>query len=106
MSEMARWTYVNKLQVKPKGEVDRWGDVVYGEPYSLMADYAADSELTTASTGEQFVSRHVIYCEDERPKVGDLIYIPLVDEWQEIKAITAWPMGAFGDPKPDFKLVT
>lgn len=106
MSEMARWTYVNEVRVKPYIGMDRWGQAEYGDEYTIMCDYAAVSELTTAQTGEQFVSRHAIYCEDERPKVLDMIHIPLIDEWQEVKALTAWPMGSFGDPKPDFKLVT
>lgn len=106
MSEMARWTYVNEVQVKPFLGIDRWGAPEYGPEYTIMCYYAAVSELTVGAGGEQFVSQHVIYCEDPRPKTRDLVFIPMVNEWQEVRANGGWPMEAFGDPMPDFKLVT
>ncbi|AZV95469.1 glycoprotein [Bordetella sp. J329] len=55
--------------------------------------------------GAEFVSRHIIYTEDRRPKRLDLIQFDGSDGWEEIRDRTEWDMSPFGDT-PDVKLVT
>ncbi len=109
MSSIARWSYVNVARVKPfESEGDTWqGKPLYGEEYEILCDFAIKSEQMRDDRGMEFVSRHIIYTEDKRPKFRDLILLPMSAGWEEIRAHAGWPMGAFGEPdSPDFRMVT
>lgn len=108
MSSLGRWTYVNVAQVKPFEGMDMLtGEITYGEEYDILCDYAIKSEQVIANDGAEFVSKHVIFCEDQRPKYLDMIKLPMSETWEEIKAHGGWPMAAFDEPdSPDFRMVT
>lgn len=112
LSSIARWTYINTATVRPFLGINNWGgEVTYGEEYSIACTWSAESEIQSGmggqsgSQGEEFVSRHIIYTEDRRPKRLDLIKFDGSDGWEEIRDRTEWDMSPFGDT-PDVKLVT
>lgn len=108
MSSIARWSYTERATVRPF--VSRNGatnQVIYGEPYEIMCDFAAKAEQFRDEKGNEFVSRYLIYTEDQRPKAFDEITLIFPDtKPQEIRAKTIWPMSAFQGDIPDFLLVT
>lgn len=86
--------------------MDDWtGATVYGDEYEIACGWIADSTQQRDQTGAEFISRHIVYTEDARPKYLDLVQLAGQEEWQEIRSRTEWEMNAFNDT-PDFKLVT
>ncbi len=112
MSSIARWSYKNTATVKPFVSIDDWsGKTVYGPEYTITCNWTADAEQAretggqSGARGAEFVSKHIIYTEDARPKYLDLIMFDGSDGWEEIRAVTGWDMAMFNDT-PDYKLVT
>lgn len=106
MSSIARWTYTNIAKIRPFVGIDDWtGQSSYGEEYEIACTWSAETEQQRSADGAEFVSRHVIYTEDRRPKRLDLISFDGSDGWEEIRDRTEWDMSPFGDT-PDVKLIT
>lgn len=105
MSKIARWSYKNTAMVQPFIVADEYGKNTYGEPYQIKCTWQAMSQAATTPAGVEFVSRHVIYCEDARPKYLDLIQLNGQTEWEEIRAYGMDDMSMFNDT-PDYKLTT
>lgn len=106
MSSIARWSYRNTAKVQPFISIDEWsGEIVYGDEYTIKCSWIAESSQQRDQLGAEFVSRHIIYTEDERPQYLDLIQLGDQWEWQEIRSRTEWEMKAFDDIS-DFKLIT
>ena len=112
MSNTANWSYTNTATVRPFVAVDLMsGKTTYGDPFDIACTWAASNEMEREAGGQsgahgaEFVSRHVIYTEDPRPKYLDLIQFEGSDGWEQIRARTSWDMSLFGET-PDFRLVT
>lgn len=112
MSSIARWSYKAKAIVRPFVSMDDWtGATIYGDEYEIACNWTAEAEQVREAGGQsgargvEFISKHIIYTEDPRPKYLDLIAFDGSDGWEEIRSITAWDMAMFGDV-PDYKLVT
>lgn len=106
MSEIARWSYANTATVKPFLSIDLMSGVTnYGPEYTIACNWIAESTQQRADDGAEFISRHVIYTEDARPKYLDMIRLGDSEEWQEVRSKTSWDMNMFQDSM-DFKLVT
>lgn len=105
MSDIANWSYTNTATVRPFLERNQWGKNSYGPEYQIACTWRAKSMQATTPAGQEFVSRHVIYCEDARPKYLDLIQLNGSTDWEEIKGHAADDMSMFGDV-PDYVLTT
>lgn len=106
MSDTANWSYEHEITVKPFVSMDQRTKVKnYGTEYVVKCNVIGVSEQHRDANGQEFVSRHVIYLEDPRPKFLDMVYIAEADSWQEIRAKTYWDMDMF-EETPDYKLVT
>lgn len=111
MSKIARWTYTNTATVKPFLAKDKYGGVTYGEPYPIKCTWTANGtqgqgvRSATTPMGLQFVVKHMIYCEDARPKYLDMVQLNGHAEWEEIKSHTEWDMSPFKD-SPDYLCIT
>lgn len=106
MSEIARWSYKSVALIRPLLERDAWSkEPIYGAEYQIYCTWIAESNQQVDAVGREFVSRHVIFTEDSRPKYQDLIMIPDVTDWEVVRSVTQWDMAAFSDI-PDYKLVT
>lgn len=112
MSSIASWSYANTATVKPFASRDDWeGGETYGAEYEIACTWEAKSEQMrseggkSGAQGAEFMSRHMIYTEDLRPKRLDLIRLGDSPEWEEIRDRTEWDMSPFNDV-PDVKLVT
>lgn len=106
MSTTANWTYTNTATVEPfLGEDLFNGGTSYGEPFDIACTWVTKSEQRQDDRGKEFVSRHVIYTEDARPKYRDRITLNGAAIAEEIRAVTGYDMSFFGE-SPDFELVT
>lgn len=106
MSSISRWSYANVATIKPFLGINDWtGEINYGAEYEIACTWAAESVQQRGNDGAEFISRHVIYTEDLRPKKLDLISFDGSDGWEEIRDRTLWDMSMFDDV-PDVKLVT
>jgi len=106
VSNTASWSYTNTATVKPFVSIDLMSGVtVYGAEFQIACTWTAESTQHRDSNGAEFVSRHVVFTEDARPKHLDLISFDGSNGWQEIRSVTNWDMSPFGET-PDFKLVT
>lgn len=112
LSQTANWSYTNIATVRPFLSIDLMNQkAIYGEEYQIECTWAAKHEQVRdmggqgGSQGAEFVSRHMIYTEDKRPKFLDLIQFDGSDGWEEIRSVTNWDMSFFGE-EPDFLLVT
>lgn len=112
MSAIARWSYQNTATVKPFVSIDLYaGKTVYGPEYEIACGWAAEAKQEretggqSGARGAEFISKHIIYTEDGRPKELDMILLNGRTDWEEIRAVTMWEMAAFNDT-PDYKLVT
>lgn len=112
MSTTANWSYANVATVRPFVEINMdTGKTTYGDEYEIACTWEAKSEMVReiggqgGSRGAEFVSRHMIYTEDKRPKYLDMIMFDGSDGWEEIRSVTNWDMSFFNE-EPDFLLVT
>lgn len=112
MSATANWSYTNKAKVKPFSSIDMVsGATIYGEEFEIACTWEAKSDQVreaggqSGARGAEFISKHMIYTEDARPKYLDMIQLEGSDEWEEIRSVTNWDMSFFGE-EPDFLLVT
>lgn len=106
MSTTANWSYTNVATVRPFVEINMdTGKTTYGDEYEIACTWAAKSEQVRDENGAEFVSRHMIYTEDKRPKYLDMIMFDGSDGWEEIRSVTNWDMSFFNE-EPDFLLVT
>lgn len=112
MSSIARWSYANVATVHPFVSIDmKTGVTVYGPSYEIACSWAAESKMERETGGQggargaEFVSQHVIYTEDLRPKYLDEIEFDGSNGREQIRATTQWDMSPFADT-PDRKLVT
>ncbi|KAA0910681.1 hypothetical protein [Pusillimonas sp. ANT_WB101] len=112
MSKIAAWSYKNTAKVRPFVSRDDWnGTTNYGTEYEIACNWTANGEQVremggkAGAGGAEFVSKHIIYTEDARPKYLDLIMFDGSDGWEEIRAVMAWDMAMFNDT-PDYKLAT
>lgn len=108
MSSLANWSYTNTIRVRPFLSMDGMTQSsTYGPEYEIACGWIAKAEQMRADNGAEFVSRHIVYTEDARPKYLDLVQLPGIDGWQEVRSKTAWEMSAFGAGElTDFMLVT
>lgn len=111
MSSVARWSYKNIATVKPFISLDQWtGQAIYGPEFGIACTWTAGAEQvreTGGQSGAEFVSKHLIFTEDTRPKYLDMIMFTGSDGWEQIRSVTSWDMSSLGEPdSPDFKLVT
>jgi hypothetical protein len=107
MSSIARWSYKASATVLPfiskNGQTNQ---NVYGEPYEILCNYTAKAEQRRDDKGNEFVSQHLIYTEDSRPKYMDKITLDYAGATpQEIRSRTVWDMELFADTH-DYLLVT
>jgi hypothetical protein len=106
LSATANWSYTNVATVRPFLSIDLMSqETLYGPEYEIACTWAAKSEQARDDNGAEFVSRHMIYTEDSRPKYLDMIQFEGSDGWEEIRSVTNWDMSFFGED-PDFLLVT
>jgi len=112
MSSIARWSYKNTATIRPFVSLDQMsGQSVYGDEFEIACNWTAESKPEresggmSGSRGAEFISQHIIYTEDARPKYLDMIKLGGRDDWEEIRSVTVWEMAMFGDT-PDYKLVT
>ena len=105
MSEIARWSYKNTATVQPFTGIDKRGGKTYGPAYEIACTWEANSKQAATPAGLQFISRHLIYTEDARPKYLDLITLNGHSDAEEIKSRTEWDMEMFNDV-PDYLLIT
>lgn len=108
MSSLGRWSYKNTATVRPFLGMDGMTqESSYGPDFTIACNWIARSDQMRSDDGAEFVSRHLIYTEDARPKYLDLVMLPGIDGWQEIRSKTQWEMLAFGDGEiPDYMLAT
>lgn len=112
MSATANWSYTNVATVRPRLKMDlKTQQTIYGDEYQIACTWEAKNETVrdaggqSGAQGSEFISRHMIYTEDARPKYLDLIQFEGSDGWEEIRSRTNWDMSFFGE-EPDFLLVT
>lgn len=106
MSDISAWTYVTRATVRPRLGMDlETQSVQYGAEYTILCDWIAMAEQVRGDDGAEFIGRHTVYTEDPRPQYLDMIRLPGLDKFEEIRSRTMWNMAAFGQ-KADFKLVT
>jgi hypothetical protein len=132
MSSIARWSYKNTAVVVPFVSLDLvTGVTVYGAPYPIACTWIAEARQMRSMDGAEFVSSHIVFTEDERPKFLDRIALAFdlpeggfdagsfsvedfdlnafALDWggvaEEIRAKTQYDMMMFADV-PDYKLVT
>ena len=112
MSSIAAWSYKNTATIRPYVSTDTWsGEVTYGAEYEIACNWTAVDEQERGVGGQggaggaELVRKHIVYTEDVRPKVLDLILLNDQDVWEEIRDKTGWDMAMFADTM-DFKLVT
>lgn len=107
VSSIARWSYKATATVLPfiskNGQTNQ---NVYGAPFTILCNYTAKSEQRRDEKGQEFISQHLIYTEDNRPKYLDKITLDYAGATaQEIRSRTVWDMVMFNDTA-DFLLVT
>lgn len=112
MSSISRWSYKNTARVKPFRDYDQnTGQAIYGEEYTIACTWTAESKVEidrggqSGAMGQEFVSQHIIYTEDDRPVYMDMIALAGSDDFEQIRSVTGWDMNMFSDSM-DFKLVT
>lgn len=106
MSSIARWSYKGTATIRPFLGIDLMsGATEYGPEFTIACNWIAESKQERDDQGAEFVSRHIIYTEDDRPKYLDMIRLGESSQWEEIRAKTGWDMEMFNDSM-DFKLVT
>lgn len=112
MSATANWSYTNIATVRPFVSIDMMtGETVYGAEFDIACTWTAESKMERESGGQsgargaEFLSQHIIFTEDKRPKYLDQISFDGSNGWEEIRSVTNWDMSFFGE-EPDFKLVT
>jgi len=81
------------------------GETQYGDEYTIACTWTAEAAQERDDRGAEFVSRHQVFTEDDRPKYLDMIRLGDSGEWEQIRSVTGWDMAMFSDT-PDFKLVT
>lgn len=109
MSSLSDWTYTNTATVRPYVSEDmEGGGILYGDAYQIACTWTAKAEQRRDASGAEFVTRNIIWTEDQRPKHRDLITLNDGSELeQEIRTVTGWDMSPFDEPdRPDFELVT
>lgn len=106
MSKIARWSYKAVATVRPYEGMDyRTGEITYGEEYTILCTWEANTEQARDNDGAEFVGRHIVYHEDPRPKYLDQIKLTGHTEWEQIRSVTVYDMAMFGD-LPDYRMVT
>lgn len=106
MSTTANWSYANIAKVRPfEGQNQLTGETLYGEEYDIACTWIGESKQERADDGAEFVSRHIFFTEDARPKYLDMIQRTGFDDWEEIRSVTQWDMSFFAET-PDYKLIT
>ena len=112
MSSVARWSYKSTATIKPFVSLNmETGQSIYGDEFTIACNWTAESKPERESGGQsgargaEFISQHIIYTEDARPKYLDLIQLANHTDWEEIRSVTEWDMAMFKDT-PDYKLVT
>lgn len=108
MSSLSRWTYTNTATVYPfEGEDLYNGGTLFGTPYEIACTWETGGKMLRDASGDEFVSRMVIYTEDPRPKARDQIVLNGQTDRADLRDVTEWDLSFFGEPgSPDFKLVT
>ena len=110
MSSVARWSYRNIATVWPfVSQDDAEGETIYGEPYEIACTWVAGGGEQRFQNGDQieFVTKSLIWTEDQRPKVQDQIEMAGSYGRETIRAIKHYDMSALGEPdSPDFELAT
>ncbi|MCV5231329.1 hypothetical protein OFC56_29655, partial [Escherichia coli] len=103
VSALSRWSYKNTATIRPFISLDLMrGQSLYGDEYEIACNWTADSKPERESggmsgaRGAEFISQHIIYTEDARPKYLDMIKLEGRDDWEEIRSVTVWDMAMFG----------
>ncbi len=106
MSKLSRWVYTNTARIKPFAGIDLMtGVTTYGTEFDIACTWTAEATQQRDQNGAEFVSRHVFFTEDARPKYLDMIKRGGHDDWEEIRSVTQWDMSFFNDT-PDYKVIT
>lgn len=113
MSSAASWSYTADITIWKRTGIDDWtGQVTFSPPIVFKGDYSAQSERMVSSSGNDFVSKQIIYTEFDIAEEGDYLKIgnhfvpdPFSVGAQEILLVLD-----YGDTlerkAPDYKLVT
>lgn len=105
MSTTANWSYANVATVKPFVSRDDFdGETTYGTEYEIACTFIGKVESRIDDIGNEYISRTVIWTEDERPKRLDLIKLNGESLYHEIRNRTRYDMSFFGE-NDDYELV-
>ena len=113
ISNAASWSFTAKITIWHKTTTEDWtGAVTFAAPVVFMGDYSAQSERMVSASGNDFVSKQIIYTEYNLAKEGDIVKVG------EHTALDPYSVGAqdvllvleYSDTlerlKSDYKLVT
>lgn len=76
MSASANWGYTSTATHWAQSGFDDWTGVkTWASPVTFQCDYKAEARTMTDQTGQEFVSRQVLYTERSTIQPGDMVLI-------------------------------
>lgn len=61
--------------VWPEDGVDQFGNITFGQPYTVRCSFTQNGKLAIDSDGKKFVPNSIFYSFDSRPRRGDKIVV-------------------------------
>lgn len=108
------WAYKQTATYWPLTGRDEWtGRPTYGDPVLFLCDYAEDDVRMRLPSGEEFVSKLLIYTSMPGVKQGDMVRIgatnvadPFAAGADEVRAVRTWADTFKAEGAPDFRVAT
>lgn len=113
MSAAAAWSLTNTATHWAQAGFDDWtGARTWAAPVAFACDYKAEARTMTDATGQEFVSRQVLYTERATVQPGDMVLIgthagadPVAAGAAEVRSVTRFA-DTFDQQADDFVVAT
>ena len=113
MSASAAWSYTSTATHWARAGRDDWtGVTAWAAPVAFACDYQAEAKTMTDQTGQEFVSRQVLYTERSTIQPGDMVLIgshagadPVAAGASEVRSVTRYA-DTFDQAADDFVIAT
>lgn len=113
MSASAAWSYTSTATHWAQAGFDDWTGVkTWAAPVTFACDYKGEAKTMTDATGQEFVSRQVLYTERSAIQPGDMVLIgshagadPVAAGAAEVRSVTRYA-DTFDLSADDFVIAT
>ena len=98
MSALSNWGYTSTATHWAQAGYDDWTGVkAWAAPVTFACDYKGEAKIMTDATGQEFVSRQVLYTELSTIQPGDMVLIgshsaadPVAAGAAEVRSVTRY----------------